>query len=171
MLWLLIPPVGRNFIPGKGAESDFKAVSPPYTFAGKNFTTESPNFTADMISDGATQPGVTVIPALMQYFMISSSKPGETIKPAPADTAALHCSRFMTVPAPTSISGQADATAAMLSFAAAVRKVISITSIPPARSAFAVGTASSALSSTTTGTIQARENRSSGFIRYLLNIE
>ena len=71
--------------------------------------------------------------------MISSSKPGETIKPAPADTAALHCSRFMTVPAPTSISGQADATAAMLSFAAAVRKVISITSMPPARSAFAVG--------------------------------
>ena len=78
---------------------------------------------------------------------------------APASTADLHWSSVRTVPAPTSISGQDSATAAMLSRAAAVRKVISITSMPPARRALAVGTASPALSRTATGTMPAPARR------------
>ena len=110
---------------------------------------------ACMISVGVTQPGVTPTPCSIHQTTISSLKPGETMNFAPHATAFLHCSSVMTVPAPTSISGHSFATASMESAAAAVRKVISITSTPPASSAFAVGTASAASSSTTTGTTAA----------------
>ena len=76
----------------------------------------------------------------------------------------LHCSSVMTVPAPTSISGQLSATALIESAAAAVRNVISITSTPPASRAFAVATASFASSNTTTGTTAAILNLSVIFI-------
>jgi hypothetical protein len=47
----------------------------------------------------------------------------------------------MTVPAPTSICGTDFAIAAIAAAAASVRKVISMTGMPPSRSAFAKGTA------------------------------
>ena len=61
---------------------------------------------------------------------------------APASFAFFACSRLVTVPAPTSISGHASEIALMESAAAAVRKVTSATGSPPAISAFASGTAS-----------------------------
>ena len=66
--------------------------------------------------------------------------------------AALAISGLRTVPAPTNISGTSARTASIALIAASVLKVISITSIPPANKAFAVGTASYTLSNTTTGT-------------------
>ena len=111
-----------------------------------------------MISVGVTQPGVTATPFSTHQRTTSSSKPGETMNLAPISTALLHCRSVTTVPAPTSMSGQRSATARMASAAAAVRKVISIMSIPPASMALAAGTASSALSRTTTGTTPAEES-------------
>ena len=61
-LSLLTPPVGINFVPGKGPERDFSAFRPPYTLAGKNFSTFRSCFFAIMISVGVTQPGVTALP-------------------------------------------------------------------------------------------------------------
>ena len=152
MFCVLTPPVGMNLIPPKGPESAFMAESPPYTPAGKNFTTVKPIFIAAMISVGVTQPGVTATPFSTHQRTTSSSKPGATMNFAPHSTALRHWSSVMTVPAPTSISGQLSATALIESAAAAVRNVISITSTPPASKAFAVATASFASSSTTTGT-------------------
>ena len=131
-------------------------------------TTFRPNFMAAMISVGVTQPGVTVTSFSTHQRTTSSSKPGDTINFAPHSTACLHCSSVTTVPAPTNISGQPSATALMASGAAAVRNVISITSIPPARSALAVGIASLASSRTTTGTTALLPNLSLYFIIYLL---
>ena len=110
---------------------------------------------AAVISVGVTQPGVTATPLSTHQRTTSSSKPGETMNLAPHSTACLHWSRVMTVPAPTSMSGQLSATALMESAAAAVRKVISMTSMPPESMALAVGTASLASSMTTTGTTPA----------------
>ena len=152
MFCVLTPPVGMNLIPPNGPESAFMAESPPYTPAGKNFTTFSPSFMAAMISVGVTQPGVTATPFSTHQRTTSSSKPGATMNFAPHSTALRHWASVMTVPAPTSISGQLSATALIESAAAAVRNVISITSTPPASKAFAVVTASFASSSTTTGT-------------------
>ena len=106
-----------------------------------------------MISVGVTQPGVTAMPCSTHQLTTSGSKPGATMNFAPHATACSHCASVMTVPAPTSISGHCSLTARIESAAAAVRNVISITSTPPARSALAVGTASFASSSTTTGTM------------------
>ena len=58
-----------------------------------------------MISVGVTQPGVTATSCRTHQSTTSSLKPGDTMKPAPISTAFLHCSRVITVPAPTSISG------------------------------------------------------------------
>ena len=151
----------------KGPESAFMAESPPYTPAGKNLTTVKPSFIAAMISLGVTQPGVTAIPFSTHQRTTSSSKPGETINLAPHSTACLHCSSVMTVPAPTSMSGQFSATALMESAAAAVRNVISITSTPPASKAFAVATASFTSSNTTTGTTPQPWSLSKTFIFFI----
>ena len=102
---------------------------------------------------GVTQPSVMATLLSTHHFTTSLSKPGETMNLAPISTAFWHCSSVMTVPAPTSMSGQLSATALIASGAAAVRNVISITSMPPERSACAVGTASLASSITTKGTI------------------
>ena len=61
------------------------------------------------------------------------------------------CSQVRTVPAPTSISGYASVMFLIASAAQEVRKVISAAGSPPSISAFASGTASSALSILITG--------------------
>ena len=98
------------------------------------------------------------------------SKPGETINCAPASIDSLHFSRVSTVPAPTNISGTADLTFLIAWIPAAVRMVISITSNPASSNAWAAGTASSALSITTTGTRPASPIRSSTSISTSFNV-
>ncbi len=109
-----------------------------------------------MISLGVTTPGRMGSCFAMQAAITPSSLPGDTMNCAPAAAACASCSREITVPAPTSISGTSFTTAAMLALAAAVRKVISITSTPPASRALAVGTARATSSSTITGTTPQR---------------
>ena len=72
---------------------------------------------------------------------------------APAATAASTCSAFSTVPAPTHMSGKFVVMVPMASAAASVRKVTSAQGSPPAHRAFASGSASSARSIFTTGTM------------------
>ena len=105
-----------------------------------------------MISLGVTTPGVIGTPSLMASAMTSASEPGDTRNFAPASTASCTCCTFTTVPAPTIIPGTSFATFSMDALAADVRKVISMALMPPFSSAFAVGTACSASSNTTTGT-------------------
>ena len=93
------------------------------------------------------------MPFERQYFTFSGLKPGETMNFAPAATAASACSLVSTVPAPTSISGSSFVMRSMASAAALVRKVISTQRIPPFISARQSGTAFSASSIFTTGTI------------------
>ena len=57
ILDLSTPPVGIKVICGKGADNAFNALSPPYTFAGKNITVVMPYSNAFIISVGVTQPG------------------------------------------------------------------------------------------------------------------
>ena len=98
-------------------------------------------------------PGVTGTFFSIQYFTVLGFKPGLTMNFAPAATAASTCSAFRTVPAPTHISGKFVVIIRIASAAALVRKVTSAQGSPPAHNAFARGSASSALSIFTTGTI------------------
>ena len=70
---------------------------------------------------------------------------------APASVTAAASSGVSTVPAPTTIPGTSAATARIASTPAAVRRVISMTPMPPRRSAVASGTAVATSSTTTTG--------------------
>ena len=128
-------------------------ASPPDCSAGKNFTTSRPSSMACSISEGLDVPGVMGTFFSIQYFTVLGFNPGLTMNFAPASTAASTCSAFSTVPAPTHISGKFVVMILMASAAAPVRKVTSAQGSPPAHSAFARGSASSALSIFTTGTI------------------
>ena len=78
--------------------------------------------------------------------------PGDSAKLAPAAcTSAISCAR-VTVPAPTCICGTWRATASIAGKPATWRSVISITSMPPSSSAWAIGTACAGSVMTMTGT-------------------
>ena len=79
-------------------------------------------------------------------------QPGETMNFAPAAMARSHCSLLMTVPAPTSISGNFWTAREIAASAHSVRKQISATGSPPLMSAESVGSASSIDFNVTTGT-------------------
>ena len=125
---------------------------PPDCSAGKNFTTSSPSSIACSISEGLEVPGVIGTFFSIQYFTVRGFRPGLTMNLAPAATAST-CSGFSTVPAPTHIWGKFFVMIPMASAAASVRNVTSAQGRPPAQSAFASGSASSALSIFTTGTM------------------
>ena len=150
---VLTPPVGMKRWPTNGAHRALMVLRPPYCAAGKNLVTVRPSLRAAVTSEGVTVPGSTGTSSSMQRLTTSASKPGLTMKPAPAATASSTCSTVRTVPAPTLISGTSSCMALMHSAAQAVRKVTSAEGMPPATSARAMGTASSTLSRTTTGTM------------------
>jgi len=112
-----------------------------------------PHSIAASICVGELTPGITGTPRSRQKETTFGLNPGETMNFAPAPIAFFACSVERTVPAPTTISGIPSARVRIASSAAAVRKVISASGKPPARSAFPREGASAAFSILTTGTI------------------
>ena len=125
----------------------------PEGSAGKNFSTSRSNCSAASISVGVHTPGVIGMPFFSTCSVTLGLNPGLTINFAPASIARSACSQVSTVPAPIIMSGNAFAILRMDSSAAAVRKVTSAQGSPPLTRRSARGSASSARSSTTTGTI------------------
>ena len=82
----------------------------------------------------------------------ASLMPGDSAKRAPASCTCCISAARVTVPAPTCICGTCLATASMAAKPALWRSVISITSMPPASSACAIGTACDTSLMTMTGT-------------------
>ena len=127
--------------------------TPPLASAGKNLSVSRPSARPCSISEGVHTPGTTGILFSLHHFTVSGLSPADTMNCAPAATAFFAISGLITVPAPTTISGHSFVTLLMASSAAAVRNVISATGRPPLIIAFASGTAFSASSILTTGTI------------------
>ena len=137
---------------------DLMYFRPPAASAGKNFTVFRPRESATSISLGFAVPGQTGMPISWQCLTVVGFRPGETMNFAPAATARSTCSQVSTVPAPTTISGNASVMFLIASAAAAVRKVTSAHGRPPSISACASGTASAASLMAITGTMPIRES-------------
>ena len=148
-----MPPVGIKRILPYGADIALSIATPPAASAGKNFTVFSPIASAVSTSLGVAHPGNTGIFIASAASTIFGWKPGVTTNCAPAFAASCSCPIVNTVPAPHSTDGQFSRILRIASAAASVRKVISAQGKPPFDSAFAIGTASSALSIVTTGRI------------------
>ena len=136
----------------KGPASASSIATPPEASAGKNFNTSSPRSRPASTPLGLLTPGMTGMPLAMHQSTTDGLNPGETMNLAPKSTAFLARSRFMTVPAPTTISGTWRDIVRMASAAASVLKVISMQGIPPSMSACARPSALVASSILTTGT-------------------
>lgn len=102
-------------------------------------------------SVGVQTPGTIGTPCSSAKSTTAGAKPGVTMKPAPAASAASACARVTTVPAPTRMSGTDLAIASIAWAAEAVRKVISAQGSPASTRARASGTASSTCGISTTG--------------------
>ena len=109
------------------------------------------------MSLGVAMPGPKENPASRAAASSRGLHPGETPKAAPAPRAACNWSTVRIVPIPAVISGTSRRMARNASSAAGVRRVNSITSIPPASNARAKGVASLASSTTSTATTPAAE--------------
>ena len=105
-----------------------------------------------MTSLGVITPGTKGNWAARTASTSAGVQPGDRAKRAPASTTRCTSATRVTVPAPRCISGTARATASMAASPASVRRVISITSMPPANRAWARGTAWAASVKAMTGT-------------------
>ena len=148
-----MPPVVMNFSLGKGPPRSLSIFTPPLVSAGKNLSVSSPRERPISISLGVHTPGQQGTSCSLHHLTVSGLSPADTMNWAPALTAFSAREGLMTVPAPTTISGQASLMRLMASSAASVRNVISAVLIPPLIMAFARGTAFAASSILTTGTI------------------
>ena len=129
----------------------FSMPTPPLASAGKNFSASQPMFMACCISPAVAVPGMARQPLSMTYWVTLGSKPGATMKEAPASMARSTWSLVRTVPAPSSISGISLWIRRMHSSAQAVRKVTSAAGRPPSDRALHRGRASSTLLKAMTG--------------------
>src|SRR6478752_2876941 len=153
MLSALTPPDGMNDISVNGAVRARMAAGPPSRPAGKNLTSVNPRPTAVISSEAVATPGNAGTPSSADRASTGTDNPGLTTNCAPASTTSSTCAGTSTEPAPTWRLGRAAARIRIASIPAAVRKVISTTSTPPASSASPSGTAWAASWITTTGTI------------------
>ena len=147
-----MPPVGTKRTSPNGAARALRYATPPAASAGKNLRTDRPQASASVTSVGVQTPGTTGMPRSRAKSTTAGSKPGATMKLAPARTAASAWATDSTVPAPTRSSGTPVAMAAIAAAAASVRNVISAHGRPASTSVRASGTASSARGIATTGT-------------------
>src|SRR5579863_2964539 len=104
-----------------------------------------------MMSEGVITPGKSGRPASCAAWCISLVSPGDTPNCAPAFFASAHCSGFVIVPTPTTISGASWLARSIACSPAPVRSVISSTFTPPAWSARDTCSPCSAESNASTG--------------------
>ena len=118
--------------------------------AGASFIV-APGFDPEVCQHVIDKGGIMMPPLSMTCWQTSGSKPGATMKDAPAAIARSACSVVSTVPAPSSISGISSWILRMHSSAHAVRKVTSAAGRPPSARALHRGRASSTLLKAITG--------------------
>ena len=114
-------------------------------------------------------PGIRASSFSLPACNKSVVKPGLIANLAPASAERCNNSLLVTVPAPTTASGKCFAIVLITSKAAGVRKVTSKTLTSAAKSASAIGSASSTFFITNTGTIGPMAKRSAGCICQLFD--
>ena len=146
----VMPPVGQIQSSPKGPSRARSALVPPAASAGKNLKCRRPRSSPRMISLAVATPGKKGISAAMAARARPSVRPGDTMKSAPAASAASSPAASITVPAPT-IAPSTAFISRMTSSATWVRSVTSMTARPPATNASATTCARARSSMTSTG--------------------
>ena len=157
----MIPPVGMNLRPGKGAEIDFQEGCSSQRLRGKELQHVESLLERVLNLGGRAYAriyGEPVRLAVVDHPGVEARRDHEL---RPASLAAAACPGVSTVPAPSRTSGTSAAIRRIASAAPEVRKVISAHGRPPSARARASGAARSGSWMTTTGTTPRRPSTSS----------
>src|ERR1700723_169340 len=147
------PPAGTSGISGNGPFSARMELAPPTCEHGNIFTRPAPNSQADITSVGVRAPAIIRILFRWANSSVFRFIPGLTRNCAPASRQRWAASALRTVPTPTKIWGIVSAMRETTAVAPGTVMVISTTSRPPARTASAANSASSAVVARITGMI------------------
>src|SRR5205807_2779623 len=136
------PPVGRRRAWGSGARIARMWRGPPVS-AGKILINSAPRSSAWRTSVGLNAPGTASTPCRRATSIMPGDRAGLSRNCAPASTAWAATSALVTVPAPTSTSGNRALRLRMTAGASGTVNVISMIPSPEAASASAASTAQS----------------------------